>query len=253
MYSSLAFHIANVIFLWICIVLYFYFRKRQLKAVYHSIMTTLNQSYLCGYSLFMMIRDNFINRFANFNHEGFCFTFSATIMLSLKKYSKSRLVRGRIVDEEFDSDHSWVELKLLGTWWVIDPCFYVAGFSYRHYYYRTLRPQIEIIYDYQTFWSDPLADEFYQRMRKPEASYLFVNLYARYTPDKGSLRISSPESYLENGYDFLENGQYYLFPPDHHYHFSQEIVNDFMARPTHRSPKLRSLRRLDRVYRQMPQ
>lgn len=253
MYSNLAFHIANVIFLWICIVLYFYFRKRQLKAVYRSIMTTLDQSYLCGHSLFMMIRDDFINRFANFNHEGFCFTFSAAIMLSLKKYPKSRLVRGHIVDGEFDSDHSWVELKLFGSWWVIDPSFYQDGLTRRSWYYAGLHPEIKRIYEYREFWHDDLADEFFLRLSQPQTSRIFVNLYLRYTPAKDSFEIINAAEYLKFGYEFFDDGRYYLFPSGRGFRFSQEIVNDFMARPTRQSPKLRSLRRLKQVYRQMSQ
>lgn len=59
-------------------------RDEFAQAVYITLMSELNQHYLCGYSIYAMIRANFFQRFGSFNHEGFCYTVSAAIALSHK-------------------------------------------------------------------------------------------------------------------------------------------------------------------------
>lgn len=223
-----------------------YLRKRTLIESYRAIMGQLHQTYLCGYSLWAMIRANFFHRFGNINKEGFCYTFSAAIMLGLKELKRTRLVRGKIVLPNYDSFHSWVEVKVFGQWWVVDPCFYSGGFTRKRWYYQKLHPEVVIIYRYQDFWKDPAANQFYERLRHPELSKVFVELYYHYTPHEDTVGIYNMEDDI---YDFPNTPEYYLFPPNYGFKFTQKIINELMARPTRRSPRQRTLRCLDSYYR----
>lgn len=209
-------------------------------------MTELNRSYLCGYSLYHMLRVHFPNRFGNFNHEGFCYTFSAAAMLGLKRCRYNRLVRGYLAAEGFETDHSWVEVKAFGHWWVIDLRYLTNGMMPRRRYYQTTHAEVQAIYPRRVFWQDPAALQFYQRLQRPESSKIFFNLYWYYTPSVGEIEFHPREELM---LELPENTKYYLFPPKYGYKFDQEIINELMARPARRSPRRRTLRRLDHWYK----
>lgn len=217
-----------------------------IKKSHKVVMYQLYQTYLCGHNLFAMIRVNFFQRFGNLNHEGFCYTFSAAIMLGLKAMKHTRVVRGHIVLPDYDSFHSWVEVKVFGIWYVVDPCFISRGIIRRSWYYQENHPKILVIYPYKKFWSDPAALQFYERLKRPELSKVFTELYYHYTPKGEAIEIPNMK---DDEYDFLDKSQYYLFPPVYGFKFDQEIVNELMARPTRKSPRRRTLRRLDSYYR----
>ncbi len=212
---------------------------------YKRLMIPLTQVYLCGYSIYHMIRVEFPHRFGNFNHEGFCYTFSAAIMIGLKSRKSSRLVRGFVISPDYHSDHSWVEIKAFGRWWVIDPVLLINGMTYRRRYYQKYHPEILAVYSYRVFWRDPAAHKFWERMCCLETSKIFVDLFWHYTPRNDGIEIPN----MKDDKLRLPDKQYYLFPPIFGYHFDQEIVNEFMARPTRKSPRRRTLRRLNSYYR----
>lgn len=215
---------------------------------YRLVLQELRRSYLCGYSLFAMIETNFMQRFGEFNQEGFCYAFSAAIMLGLKNFQRSRLVRGHIALPDYDSYHSWVEIKLFGRWWVVDPCFCLGGFTKRRWYYHCHHPKIMVVYSYQDFWNDAAALQFHKRLIRPNLSKIFVDLYYHYTPYGDNIAI--PDMQDDQLY-LLDSKLYLIFPPSYGFKFSQGIINDFMARSTRRSPRRRSLRLLDSHYREI--
>lgn len=222
--------------------------KMRIKNAYIMVMSELAEFYLCQYDLYHMIRANFFQRFGSFNREGFCHTFSSAIMLGLKNLQQAQLVRGRVADGQgFESVHSWVEIKLFGQWFVIDPCFYSTGFTLRRWYRKNLNCEIKVIYDYATFWQDPLAEQFYQRMRECKSSMIFVELYWHYTP-KGKENVAI-DNMIDDQIEWPGDKEYFLFPYDYGYKFSQRIVNEFMVRPVRRSPRRRTLRRLESYYK----
>lgn len=229
-----------------CAIMLYRNRQAQLEAIYCVLMSELSQLYLCRYSLYDMIVSQFIPRFTDFNHEGFCYTFSAAIMLSLRKYRNARLVRGYIDYRDLHSNHSWVEVRILGVWLVVDPNIMIAGFTTRSWYYRAIRPEVKRVYKYREFWSDPYADEFFQRMSVQKTSHVFYNLCQRYTPnEKGSVETISPEQYQAKGLEFFDDGQHYVFSPESGFYCEQSIINELMARPTRLSPKRHTIRRID--------
>lgn len=223
-------------------------RYEVMKLAYCEVMTELGAHYLCGHSLFKMIDNKFFPRFGHFNHEGFCYTISAAIALSLKNEHTTRIVRGYIKQGNFASNHSWVEVKILGHWWVVDPCFFEMGFIGRCYYYLHEKPKVLAVYRYDKIWQDPLAERFHERLSRPELSRIFIDLYWHYTPDEGDIKIPNRNDADD---EFLEKGLYYVFPPEYGYKFDQETVNDFMARPTRKSPRRRTLRRLEKFYKKL--
>ncbi len=224
------------------------FERKLPGLCYKKAMLQLCELYLCGYSLYDMIRVNFHHRFGHYNHEGFCFTFSAANMLALKQEKTARLVRGHVCSSDFDSDHAWVEVKLCGRWCVIDPCLYTQGITYRRYFYRQFRPKVAVCYRHKQFWQDPAAKMFYQRMLSPKSSKIFVELFHYYTPDKREMGIYQMGEYLPE----LPNEHYYsIFDPRSGYKFCQRIVDELMVRPTRKSPRRRTLRRLDKCYREI--
>lgn len=226
-------------------------RKLVLWLDYHAcvyVMRVANRHYLCGYSLAQMINAEFMNRFGNFNHEGFCYTFSAVMMLILKDTKTARIVRGDMADQS--GKHSWVEFKRFGLWWVVDPCWLSCPVVSRCWYYHEMRPQVLVNYSHREIWNDPAAEVFYQHLLKPESSRIFVNLYWHYTPDRKSAKPWIHD--LVNGQILPlpeADGSYLLFSEDLNFWFCQRIVNDFMVRPTRKAPKKRTLRLLRCWYR----
>lgn len=221
-------------------------QRVQLEAIYCVLMSELSQFYLCRYSLYDMIVSQFIPRFTDSNHEGFCYAFSAAIMLSLRKYRNARLVRGYIDYRDLHSNHSWVEVRILGVWLVVDPNIMIAGFTTRSWYYRTIRPEVKRVYKYCEFWSDPYADEFFQRMSVRKTSHIFYNLCQRYTPhEKNSVEIISPERYRAKNLAFFDDGLYYVFPHESGFYCEQSIINELMARPARLSPKRHTIRSIN--------
>lgn len=248
--KDLFFAIFDVIIISVIVVMCHKTWKEKVKIAYRKIMIELCDVYLCQYSLYHMIDVSFFHRFGHFNGEGFCYTFSAAIMLGLKNLKHTRLMRGYVKDrkgEGIDSLHSWVEVKLFGHWFVVDPCLYVRGFTLRRYHRKRFHCEVRVIYDYATFWQDPLAEQFYQRMRECKSSMIFVELYWHYTPKgKGNVAI---ENMIDDQIEWPGDREYFLFPYGYGYKFSQRIVNEFMVRSARRSPRRRTLRRLESYYK----
>lgn len=120
----------------------------------------------------------------------------------------------------------------------------------RSTYYSHEHPDIRLIYDYERFWSDRTALQFYERLSNRQKSYVFADLYYHYVPVTGEVGIH--DLCWGEEYQFQkEDDTYSIFPPEYNINFSQLIVNDFMARPTRKSPKRRSIRRLEHCYRQI--
>lgn len=178
----------------------------------------ISQHYFCGHNLADMIKTNFFGRFSDFNKEGFCYTYSAVIMLALRKFKHTRVVRGYIDQPDYQSNHSWVEIR--------------------------------VIYTYGEFWRDPFAEKFQQRLRQPATSLIFWELFHRYTPydSDESLRFKELDP---SEIELFDPPYYMLSPPELGWKYSQRIVNELMARPSRRTPKRRTLRRLDSLYRQI--
>lgn len=220
------------------------FQKHFLVKTYVEVMKVLDEYYLCGYSICKLIMSELFGRLGDLNDEGFCFTVSAAIMLALKDVKTARLVRGNVREI---GEHSWVEIKYLGRFWVIDPLIYVGGFASRASYYRMQGVRVVVAYRYQQFWHDTAAEKFYKRLSYPATSCVFVDLFWYYTPvedirEKLGERKGEPQ--------FCASGQYYIFAPEYGYLFNQRIINELMARPTRRAPKKRTIRRLYSQYRE---
>jgi len=219
----------------------------RFKRAVRAVLGELDRHYLCGHRLSAMVIEDFFGRFRDYNDEGFCYTFSAVVMLSLKRFRTARLVRGNIRHNNYGY-HSWVEIWYLGEWYVIDlslndhPILLIP----RRIFYAVQRPELMLIYSHRKFWADPAAKHLYERIQKPELSRVFVDVWAHYTPRPGKVEIADMNTPIE----LLEaSGLYYLFPPDTGYKFSQRIVNEFMARPERKQPKRRTLRRLAGYYK----
>lgn len=210
----------------------------------------ISQHYFCGHNLADMIKTNFFGRFSDFNKEGFCYTYSAVIMLALRKFKHTRVVRGYIDQPDYQSNHSWVEIRICGRWWVIDLANQYDISMPQKLYYKVTKPEIRVIYTYEEFWRDPFAEKFQQRLRQPATSLIFWELFHRYTPydSDESLRFKELDP---SEIELFDPPYYMLSPPELGWKYSQRIVNEMMARPSRRTPKRRTLRRLDSLYRQI--
>ncbi len=247
-YEAIFWYFMDVVAIGFAILVVRHDYKKAIQAAYRVIMTEICQIYFCGHNVYAMIQSNFFQRFGDFNHEGFCYTVSSVIMLGLQPFETSRVVRGHVHADDFSSLHSWVEVRLFGLWWVIDPCMYSTAFTTRRYFRRCLHPKVMKVYDYQTFWGDKSAQVFRERLEKPQSSHVFVDIYLYYTP-KGNDNVLIANDGFE-GLDLPDDDRmYYLFPPEYGFWFSQRIVNEFMARPTRKSPRRRTIRRLEGFYK----
>lgn len=222
-----------------------YFERFQRAIV--VVFDALDEHYLCGYRIGDLLLNNFFERFRHFNDEGFCYTFSAVIMLSLKHLRSAQLVRGNIRCNNYGY-HSWVEIRYFGVWYVIDVCLHdnTRLLVPRTLYYSVQRPQVMVRYRHRQFWADPAAHQLYTRLQKLETSRVFVEIWDHYTPAHGHIEIFDMITPLHG----LPEADYYsLFPPDFSFRFSQRIVDEFMARPERLRPKMHTLRRLESFYK----
>lgn len=198
-----------------------YLRGRR---IYDELESGNYNHYFCGYSLADMISADFFSRFSSLNQEGFCYTYSAVIMLTLRKFKHTRVVRGRIDLPAYRSNHSWTEIRIRGQWWVIDLVNYPIvdsrpiNFMPRRFYYQHMRPKILVTYRYKEFWGDPLAVQFYECLREPETSGILLEIYHHYTP-------------LRDGIEIGELDPYEILPEELGYDFSQETIDMLMANP----------------------
>lgn len=208
----------------------------------------IGEYYFCGHNLSDMIEADFFVRFSDFNHEGFCYTYSAIIMLALRKFKHTRVVRGYIDLPDYQSNHSWTEIRICGQWWVIDLGNSPTIFMSQKLYYKVMQPRIRVIYTHEDFWCDPFAEKFQQRLQQPATSHIFWEIFDRYTPQGDGIEM---EDMAVSEIELLDPPYYMPFPPELGWKYSQRIVNELMARPTRRSPKRRTLRRLDHLYREL--
>ncbi len=218
-------------------------------AACRTFLIQISNAYLCGHHLYSMLCQKFFKRFGDFNHDGFCYTVSGIIMLALKNNHSAKYLRGFIRDRksDFQTEHSWVEVKVIGIWWVVDPVLTWPFIVPRRHYNRLFRVERRHVYSYTEFWRHPDTETLHDRLQRPETSWIFVELYKYFTPKDQTDVVFNPQpidAFLENHH------QYLVFPPEFGFKFSQRIVDDFMAKPTRKSPKKRTLRRLYRFYRQ---
>lgn len=202
-----------------------------------SIIREFDRHYLCGYDLYSMVDADFMGRFGKFCQEGFCFTFSAAIMLSLRRIKTAQLVRGEI--PEVETVHSWVELRAFGMWWVIDPCWYkTCPFLRRYMHYEDNHPENIVRYSYAKIWHDPMAKTFYEHLSCSEKSHIFVELWSHYTPDVTGgfeIRKLNHEPY-EISPGTRENYRRFDFDCQYHNKFCQEVIDELMAKADSETP-----------------
>lgn len=205
--------------------------KFRIDIHWANMKNATEETYLCGYSLADMIEADFPDRFGGINDNGFCYLWSAVAMLAFRRFKQTRLVRGQIDLPDYKSKHSWVEIRIYGRWWVFDLMNRRAIFMPRRFYYKHMRPEILITYDYQEFWSDPLAVKFYERLRKPETSRILVEIWRHYTPSTDGIEIGEPEVGLSE-ITLPDWPRYTLFPKSLGHKFSQELVDELMGEKT---------------------
>lgn len=157
-------------------------QRDQVRDSYEMAKCMCANLYLCGCSL--LETPNIIIpslQHANLDDTKICYAIADAIMMALRDCQKSRLVHGHITCDGHTLDHAWVEVKLLGAWWVIDPFLFATNIMSR-YKYRMFHPKPEVVYNYQDFWSSYRITEVYQRMTHPKTSYVIEDLCQRYEP-----------------------------------------------------------------------
>ncbi len=209
--------------------------------VYTENIERLQRIYLNGYPAWEYIDSRIFSRLRFYVGYDLCYEAAALEMMAWQGHRATHYVFANIRDrgKRCRYDHSWIEVKCYGIWWVIDPTQGDPVDIMPRWLYNLVH-FTHYIRDFNScgFWTSSLANKFYKRLNQSETSYLFgeLGLFRRDpTSNKmyadslcvnslGSGRLRS----IRKGYCFFEE----QMP------ISQEILAQFLAKPERLIPTL---------------
>lgn len=224
-------------------------REWHINRMAKYLFKQLSQVYFCSYTLLDVYLLRFFPRYREFVDWGFCGPIAGMSMLALRHNRTARYVYARAGKENYE--HCWAEFRYLGVWYVVDVCWQDPFVRPRRQYYKAWKPKILKVCDYETFWSYPISQQFYEKMQKPESSWLLCELMYTYNFEKEETeRLFNPEIETIN---LSEDIGYYLNPylfydcPE--IIFSRRVMHEMMQRPQRRRPTAHCIRKVLRHQR----
>lgn len=216
-------------------------------------MLNLEKLYLCGFSIERYRTTKAFWRFADYCDSGICHELAAVSMMALKGNKTAVFCQGTdVIDGEIAS-HSWVEFKMLGSWYVLDLAWRLCVVSKKRYYKYYPDRIVKWRCSYDEFWKIDLSNEIYDRMQNQRTSFVMDYLIA-YASDVSAkegnfgfcdflyeLHVRKPE-HCSAGYMIpFECGKGILWV---------STLRDFAKYPKSERPKARSIRIANSVMRQ---
>ncbi len=226
--------------------------RLQLELMAQYAFEQLSQVYFCSYSLLDVYLLRFFPRYREFVDWGFCAPTAAMSMLALKNHPTARYVYARAGKERYR--HCWVEFRYPGTWYVIDDCWCYPFIVPRRTYYRKNKPQIIATRTHKQFWDYPISHQFYEKMQKPETSWLLCELMHTYgffiSDDSERLFDSEIETATlsDDAGNHLDLWLLYKYPQ---IIFSRRIMHEMMQRPKRKRPTAHRIRKVQRYQRRV--
>lgn len=137
------------------------------------------ETFLNGYQVWRWERDWTFTRIGRYIGHGLCYEASALLMLVWKDYKKTRYVFGRAysTSEKGRVDHSWMEVKAYGIWWVFDTTWIHPTHPIPrllHHLEHRVFPVRKI--SHREFFSHETARNMAEMIKDPKTSYLFHDL-----------------------------------------------------------------------------
>lgn len=136
------------------------------------------QKFLNGIQIWVYFAGSVFYRLGQYVGHGLCYEASALEMLLWRDEPTTRYCfascRGRSAKTRVD--HSWIEFKAYGIWWVIDATWYPPCPFPRFWHSLSTGARYHRIISHDEFWSIPFAEEFYNKLSNPKTSYLFYEL-----------------------------------------------------------------------------
>ena len=129
--------------------------------------------YLNGYEIEKVISQNLPTELSIYAGLGFCYEFSALMMLSLKDNHTSRLVHGFVTapingkDEHFP--HAWVEYdndKVIDLYAAHTPID-------KDEFYDEMNVEVKFVSEYEDFWQTRTTGELYSCIQTKDTSYIW--------------------------------------------------------------------------------
>ena len=218
------------------------------KDLVHRAVSYINdhtiQFYFHGYTLTLIMLQEFFPRFQSFIDKGFCFMVAAMNMIAFRDNPSSRIVYAYCCRRH--QRHAWLELCIEGVWWVIDPCWFQPGIRLRDLQYAEVEPEFFYVCGHEEFWSYPLSVQMEQKMRHPATSHLFFEFWEYYSWYEECAKPFDPdiaEVILDDiAGRFLHPGLVLLSPE---IVLSRRIFNELMTRPQRKRPKAHTIRQFD--------
>lgn len=215
----------------------------------------LCSTYFCGFSVMEICAQNFFARYGDFVGHGLCYTASALAMLTLKANRTARMVEMTYTDKEGRKNchHRWVEVRFHHVWWVLDLAWTTCGVCLRQQHRREVIEgltdcRITRICRYEEFWSYPMSHQLYDKLRKPETSWLLVEILLAYSRCGDGAEAFFNQTRLANELQCdgtVDSPHMYLEAPfdDENFLISRRIVCELMARSKRTQPKTHTIRK----------
>lgn len=206
------------------------------------------QVYFYGFPLLEILDKGFIPRFRTVLECGLCFEVSALMMLTFHNNRTARIVRAKIWDdsEQIWIEHSWLELRYHGIWFLIDPCWQFPYAIFKKDFYEIVQMKNRRVCGRDEFMSYSISQQFAKKLRDPETSCLLAELMFTYRPHtKDAVEMFDPRIKERRLSSF--NGRI-VCPVQAVYApkilcISRGIVKDYMDKEKRLRPKAKTLRR----------
>lgn len=218
-------------------------------------MIERNISYLChlflqGVQAWAFFENNLFTRIGKYIGHGLCYEATALTMLGWHDNKNTCIVFGECYSDIYNEHvkHCWMEVKVYGVWWVIDPTWFHSFPEPRWYYYLIHRTRRERIISHKEFWNSNITNTFYQYLKDPETSYLFHELVYFRRNHQNDIKMVFEEfemSEIKNDgtkfrlelLDIFKRGRPVTY----------RIINEFLANPSRTLPKRRTYRKAMRL------
>ncbi len=206
----------------------------------------MNKLYLNGHPAWDYLELNVFKRLSLYIGHGLCYEAAALEMLAWKNYEDVVYVFADVWNpfKRCRCEHSWIEVKYLGIWWVIDPTWGQTTKVRLRWMHNLVRMTRYVrTFNSCSFWCSSLMYTFYKRLKRPSTSYLFGELgLFRRDPKKNSMYVDTlcVNRLGESGLSNFEVNPYILGSKKP---VSQEILTQLLVRPRRMMPKMRAQRR----------
>lgn len=160
----------------LCCVLFF-LRAYSERTVGRYVHRRLQSAYFCGYPLDYAVRQRFwpnLERYLNLRMSDIA---AITMMCAMQGNRSAKIVSCKSKSRDGNSWHTWVSFRFLGVEYFIDPLI-SEDVEVSRYDSSIIQSAVEIrVCSSQKFWSTPVCRQISDKLRRPETSYLFSELY----------------------------------------------------------------------------